>query len=283
MILGYVLGDLAIEVVPDRDYLAVTPLMVRVCAGSDNCPNSSLSSSDALRLRSDSLWRRSYGLDNSPLNLLNILLVCRRIYQEAALLPFQLNTLTLRTVPSCWKFASSTIKHFLDNLARDQREALAHLTLISDSCALKDGMAQLARLKGLRTLHIVQRPDLGRTPTYIVQRPDRGLAPIYNAISFSWKYAGSRPVEIRRLELRHLQAVRFSLEVRFSGDWAGARGTFEKSVVAAQTRDLTRSMRLVEARLFETLATRPMPVKAGEERDEEGGYFKERLDRLRVG
>ena len=270
MILGYVLGDLAIEVVPDRDYLAVTPLMVRICTGPDNCPNSSLSSSDALRLRSDSLWRRSYGLDNSPLNLLNILLVCRRIYQEAALLPFQLNTLTLRTVPSCWKFASSTIKHFLDNLARDQREALAHLTLISDSCALKDGMAQLARLKGLRTLHIVQRPD-------------RGLAPIYNAISFSWKYAGSRPVEIRRLELRHLQAVRFSLEVRFSGDWAGARGTFEKSVVAAQTRDLTRLMRLVEARLFETLAGRPMPVKAGEERDEEGGYFKERLDRLRVG
>jgi hypothetical protein len=42
-------------------------------------------------------------------------------------------------------------------------------------------------------------------------------------------------------------------------------------------------MRLVEARLFETLAGRPMPVKAGEEREEEGGYLKERLDRLRVG
>jgi hypothetical protein len=212
---------------------------------------------------------------------LNILLVCRRVYQEATLLPFQLNTFTLHTIPSCWRFASPTIKLFLDNLAREQREALAHLRLTSESCTLKDGMAQLARLKGLRSLYIVQRPNLGLVPMHIVQRPDRGLAPMYNAISSVWKYAGSWPVEIRRLELRHLQAVRFSLEVRFSGD--GARGAFEKSVVSAQTPALTRLMRLVEARLFETLAGRPMPVKAGEEREEEGGYFKERLDRLRVG
>jgi hypothetical protein len=276
-ILEYVLGGFAIEIAPYYGQVKC-PSQVRSCSGSEICPNASLSSPVALRKCDDSLWEdanrlfdpnRHYRCQPSratnPTRSLNlrILLVCRRIYREAALLPFQKNTFTLHMAKPYVR-PHPTFRTFLDTLAPEQREALAHITVASIACFLKENKYQLPRLKGLRSLHIVQKPEAGFTP-------------IHNALSSSWAHAGgllTAPGGSSRntLVLRHLQSVRLTQEARFSGSKLHAK--FEESVVVSQTPALVALLRLVEARLFKSLTGRPMPV-AADAGGEDGGEGEE--------
>jgi hypothetical protein len=159
-----------------------------------------------------------------------------------------------------------TFRLFLDHLAQKQRDALAQITITSTFCFLKYNKRQLARLKGLRTLHIIQehRPNLGS---------------MYDEISYGWKHAGGFPRSLRGVKLRRLQSVRFSLALRSPKHKRTASS--EDAIVRAQTSALTRLLRLVEARLFYSLAGRPMPLAISEEREENGDCFEERLRSLR--
>jgi hypothetical protein len=189
---------------------------------------------------------------------LSTLLVCRRIYQEAALLPFQKNTFTLHMAKPYVR-PHPTFRTFLDTLAQEQREALAHITVTSISCFLKENKYQLPRLKGLKSLHIVQKPEAG-------------FMPLHNALSSSWVHAGghltaaggSRDHSV----LRHLQSVRLTQEARFSENKMHAK--VEESVVVAQAPALVALLRLVEGRLFRSLTGRPMPVATDAGGEEEG-------------
>lgn len=246
---------------------------------SEKCPNAPLASPDAIRQCDDSLRedltqtfdRRRHDGCQPSLNPhltrpnLNILLVCRRIHLEAALLPFQKNTFTIHIADPYALPAYPTFRIFLDNLAQEQREALAQLTVTSIACFLADNKGQLARLKGLRTLHVVQKPD-------------EGLTPMYAALVSSWANAGGRPREWRRLQLAHLENVRVSIEVRFERDEDGVLEKFQRSVVGPQTRPLTGLLGMVEGRLFESVTGRVIP---GEQRGEEGDRFEEKLSSMR--
>jgi hypothetical protein len=271
-----VLGGLAIEIAPYFGTIGSHP-QVRICAGTEHCPNAKLSSpTSALRRCYDSLLENEMQLydnfrhancqpspDTDPATLLdlNLLLVCRRIHQEAALLPLQKNTFTVHMAdgPSAPN-VHPTFQTFSSTLAQEQREALAHLTVVSISCFLASNKHQLPRLKGLRTLHIVQKPDVG-------------LAPMYAALASGWENAGGRrrPGEWRGglAHLRHLNSVRISQEARFARDPISARS--ERSIAFAQTPAINGLLGRVEGRLFESLAGR----------DGEGVSFEECLGILR--
>jgi hypothetical protein len=208
----------------------------------------------------------SPGTDPSRLLNLSVLLACRQIYLEAALLPFQKNTFIIQTGELGAKNIRLTFRLFLDHLAQKQRDALAQITITSTFCFLKYNKRQLARLKGLRTLHIIQehRPNLGS---------------MYDEISYGWKHAGGFPRSLRGVKLRRLQSVRFSLALRSPKHKRTASS--EDAIVRAQTSALTRLLRLVEARLFYSLAGHPMPLAISEEREENGDCFEERLRSLR--
>lgn len=251
---------------------------MRFCANPENCPNASLASPDALRqcgdtqledvIRTFDHGRHDECQPSLSTHLtrpdLNILLVCRRIHLEAALLPFQKNTFTIHIAEPYALNIYPTFRIFLENLAQEQREALAHLTVTSISCFLAENKGQLARLKDLRTLHVVQKPD-------------EGLNPIYAALVSCWENAGGRPREWRRLQLAHLENVRVSIEVRF---WKTNEVVekFQRSVVGPQTRPLTGLLGIVEGRLFESIAGRVIP---GEPRGEDGDRFEEKLSSMR--
>lgn len=80
---------------------------------------------------------------------LSLLGVCKQIHQEAALLPFTLNTFLCTRLGDLAKFSGRLIAY--------QRPAVAHLDMCLDSSRLwvfKTDQARLAKLTGLKSLKI---------------------------------------------------------------------------------------------------------------------------------
>ena len=186
--------------------------------------------------------------------------MCRLSNQEASLLPFQKNTFTIHTAERFASILHPTFQTFLDLLIPEQRQALAHLTVSSTSCLLASNKGQIARLTGLRSLHIIQMPDAG-------------LAPVYESLVSTWEHSGGKLREWRRVEMRHLKSVRLSMEVRFSSN--KALRAAEEAVLSVQTPDLTKMLGIMEAKLFQSLAKRPMRAVA-----EGGECFEGRLSEM---
>jgi len=91
----------------------------------------------------------------SGLNL-DALLVCRQIYREASLLPFQKNTFVFGLhAPSEGQLP--TLAGFLNRLISEQRKAIQHVVIASDDFrpTIKN---QLGQLRGLRSLHMLLAP-----------------------------------------------------------------------------------------------------------------------------
>ena len=75
------------------------------------------------------------------------------------------------------------------------------------------------------------------------------------------------------MEMRHLKSVRLSMEVRFSSN--KALRAAEDAVLKMQTPDLTKTLGIMEAKLFQSLAKRPMRAVA-----EGGECFEGRLSEM---
>lgn len=93
---------------------------------------------------------------------LDVLTVCRQIYKAAVLLPFQENTFIFGLHARRRK-PLPTMDGFLNRLNREQREAVRYVTFTSDDCRIGNVKSQLARLRGLRSLHMLLAPgdDIG--------------------------------------------------------------------------------------------------------------------------
>lgn len=274
----YVLGGLNVEVSPHFPRKRHRP-EINFCPNPSACPHALPSSPAALRRCEKSLYQTAWQLKSpdrhskcqsssdaipnpKPARLnLSILQVCRLFHLEASLLPFQKNTFTIH-VHDLFARSTPTLQQFLGLLSREQREALTHLTVTSPYCVLENSKGQIARLKGLKSLHIVQMPD-------------RGLDHMYEALGSLWENLRARPREWRCLELEHLKTVRLSMDARFSRD-RDDRET-EEGLLSEWSPALTRVLGVLERRLFVALARRPMRV-AGEGGEGEGGdRFEGRL------
>lgn len=248
-----------------------------IWATPNNCPVATLSSPDAFLISDVTLDKAlaehhyDYYLSaystcpvRPPLTTsinLNLLLVCRAVYAEAALLPFKKNKFIMHTGPRC---LLQTFQRLLDRFAREQRCALAHLTVTSAANFFGGNnfnKCQLLRLRGLRTLHIIQEPN-------------PHLKGMYDAISSGWKHAGGLPRTLID-GLTRLESVRFSVDVHFTRNFPTT--DTQRAIVRAQTPRLKKMLGLVEARLFGSLTGRAMRVAVGEEYEEDGVCFEEHL------
>jgi hypothetical protein len=74
------------------------------------------------------------------------MLVCRQIYKEASLLPFEENEFVFGLQPKI-DCPRPTMDGWIDRLRPEQREAVRHVTVASNACVSKDKV-RLARFTG---------------------------------------------------------------------------------------------------------------------------------------
>ncbi|GAB7327170.1 hypothetical protein MBLNU13_g11080t1 [Cladosporium sp. NU13] len=92
----------------------------------------------------------------SGLNL-DVLRVCRRIYREASLLPFEENTFVFGLHAPIGG-PPPTMAGFVNRLKREQREAVRHVTIVSGKIRIAEFKSQIGQLRGLRALHMLVAP-----------------------------------------------------------------------------------------------------------------------------
>jgi hypothetical protein len=127
---------------------------------------------------------------------LDLLRTCRRIYQEGSLLPFRENEFVFGMHASIEGPAITMegfVSRFLTRMATEQRESNRHVTMVSHKCLPKDKL-QLARLKGIRSLHMLLAP--GSNPV-----------DLYTLIAETWNFASDYP-----FLLLSLRSFRFTME-----------------------------------------------------------------------
>lgn len=130
---------------------------------------------------------------------LDVLHVCRQLYQEAAFLPFQQNNFFLG-LHAPLDGTPPAMDRFINRLCREQRGQVQHVTVVSDTNRIKDRY-QLARLKGLRSLSFILAPVPRDSPH-----------DLYKLIDDLWMSPLRCPVSWPLLE-----SVRISIEV-YLGD-----------------------------------------------------------------
>ncbi|KAM0710914.1 hypothetical protein Q7P35_001652 [Cladosporium inversicolor] len=165
-ILQEVVADQTVRVLPEgsRKYKTL------ICASPEDCPTEESPRIHLARddntvsdgMEDDSCYTiRHKECDHSAttksgLNL-DVLLVCRQIYREASLLPFEHNTFILGLhVPM--KGPSPTMAGFVNRLKREQREAIQHVVIASNDARGARIKSQLGQLRGLRSLHMLLAP-----------------------------------------------------------------------------------------------------------------------------
>ena len=161
-ILQQVVADQIVHVLPEGSRKYKT----RICASPEDCPTSESprihlarddnAVSDGMEDASCYTTRHKECEDNditkSGLNL-NIMCVCRQIYCEASLLPFQKNTFVFG-LHAPKEGQLPTLAGFMNRLKREQREAIQHFVIVSDDVrpTIKN---QPGQFRGLRSLHVL--------------------------------------------------------------------------------------------------------------------------------
>ena len=114
---------------------------------------------------------------NEALNL-DLLLTCRQVYKEAALLPFAVNNFTVEFGLGREPFfppSANVLEALIGTLAPQQRRSIKHLTLASRDFNRGDGV-QIERLRGLVSLQVIHTHFIGHVDA--VEWP--------NEETFSW-------------------------------------------------------------------------------------------------
>jgi hypothetical protein len=96
---------------------------------------------------------RSGATTKSGLNL-DVLLVCRQIYREASLLPFEKNTFVFGLHDPV-EGRYETMGGFVDRLKDEQREAIRHVVVASDDALCVFERSDVELLDGVRSLHML--------------------------------------------------------------------------------------------------------------------------------
>jgi hypothetical protein len=167
-ILQEVVADQTVHVLPEggRKY------KTRICASPEDCPTSESPRIHLARddnavsdgMEDDSCYTTRHkecednGITKSGLNL-DVLLVCRQIYREASLLPFQKNTFVFGLHPLS-EGPRLTMAGFVNRLKREQRKAIQHVIIASNDIHIPSVKSQLGQLRGLRSLHMLLAPGL---------------------------------------------------------------------------------------------------------------------------
>lgn len=165
-ILQGVVADQIVHILPEGSRKYKT----RICASPEDCPTSE---SPRIHLALDDNTT-SDGIDDdscytlrhqecehsaptkSGLNL-DVLLVCRQIYREASLLPFQQNTFVFG-LHAPIEGQRPTMAGFINRLKREQRGALRHVTIATGYLQVAETKSQLGQLRGLQSLHMIIAP-----------------------------------------------------------------------------------------------------------------------------
>jgi hypothetical protein len=157
---------------------------------------------------------------------LDFLRTCRRIYQQGSLLPFRGNEFVFGMhvpiegpAPTMTGFPS----RFLTRMAEKQREAIRHVTIVGNKCQPIDKL-QLARLKGIRSLHMLLAP--GNDPF-----------DLYTLIDDTWNFASDYP-----FLLPSLKSFRLTMEAYLSNK--------DCAILSTQTPTLKRLIQQMEMRFL---------------------------------
>lgn len=162
---------------------------------------------------------------------LDVLLACRRLYKEAALLPFRCNTfmvdlpdnMTLAMHLDC--FPETKMRHFSDYLHPTQREAVRSLKISTLSTLFRENKTQIGRFKGLKKLHIVATG--GGELSQIV---------MCGLLWDEWVYAGGYDLH----RLRRLKSVRLTVEASLDCPWFEGAKVLSKLRVSIACCDESR-------------------------------------------
>lgn len=88
---------------------------------------------------------------------LDVLQICRRIYREASLLPFQENIFVFG-LHAPIEGPPPTMAGFVNRLKREQREAVRHVTIATGKIRIAESKSQIGQLRGLWSLHMLVAP-----------------------------------------------------------------------------------------------------------------------------
>lgn len=231
-ILKYVVADKVVHVVPEDG----DEVKTRVCmspedypdsesprviiAPNDNTVSDGMGNDTCFNTRHQECSDDDYAVDGKQGLNLDVLLVCRQIYKEASLLPFQENEFVfgLQPMDDCPR---PTMDRWINRLLPEQREAVRHVTVASSACVSTDKV-QLARFTGLRSLHLLLAP--GYEPAVLYQM-------VHNTWRFAHRYAQ---------KWQSLRDFRITVEAYYDSE--------NYPVVRKQTRELTRLVRHTESR-----------------------------------
>lgn len=164
---------------------------------------------------------------------LDLLLTCRQIYSEAALLPFAVNDFTVEFGlgrEATFAPGVNVLECLLGTLSPQQRNAIKHLTVASRDSNSADGV-QIERLRGLKSLQVIH--------THFFGHLDAEAVPGQQAALFSW---GDWT---RGLQMPVLDSVRHLAELQ------PARECPEGCWSVEQVDDIDRTLRGWECKLLE--------------------------------
>jgi hypothetical protein len=213
-----------------------------VCLSPDDCPDSespriivdteNFTVDDGTEYNSCfTIRHEACSTDTSAINAkeglnLDFLRTCRKIYQQGSLLPFRGNEFVFGMhapiegpAPTITGFPS----RFLTRVAKKQREAIRHVTIVSNKCKPSDKL-QLARLKSIRSLHMLLAP--GNDPF-----------DLYALIADTWNFASDYP-----FLLLSLKSFRLTMEAYLSNK--------DRAVLSTQTPTLKRLIQQMEMRFL---------------------------------
>lgn len=231
-ILRYVVADKVVHVLPEDGDTVKT----RVCLSPEDCPNpdsprakiahedntvsDGMEDDTCFTTRHQECSDDDYTVDAKQGLSLDVMLVCRQIYKEASLLPFQENEFVfgLKPKPDC---PPPTMDRWIDRLRPEQRDVVRHVTVVSSACVSTDKV-QLARFTGLRTLRLLLAP--GNEPAALYEE-------VHNTWRFAHRYAQ---------KWQSLRDFRITFEAYYDSK--------SYDVLYKQTRELTRLVRHMEAR-----------------------------------
>lgn len=258
-ILKEVVADQTVHVLPEGSRKYKT----RICADPEDCPTKEsprihLAPEDNTvsdGMDDDSCYTLRHkecehsATTKSGLNL-DVLLVCRQIYREASLLPFQENTFVFG-LHAPIKGPRPNMAVFVNRLKHEQREAIRHVTIVSGN-DLQVGKAkgQLGQLRGLQSLHVLIHSGSFVTNVHFM---------IFECLGFASMY---------RTGWLPLKTFRISMEA-----YLDKRGLDALSV---QTSELDRLVRGIEAK-FLRLNSKPADAKTALPSNEDVG-FKDHYD-----
>jgi hypothetical protein len=213
-----------------------------VCLSSDDCPDSkspriivdteNCTVDDCTDYNSCFTTRHdACSTDTSAVNAkdglnLDFLRTCRGIFQQGFLLPFKDNEFVFgmhAPIEGPAPTMTGFVSRFLNRMANKQREAIRHVTVVSNTCQPSDKL-QLARLRGTRSLHMLLAP--GNNPV-----------DLYTLIEGTWNFASDYPFQLLSLE-----SFRFTMEVYLSNK--------DCAIISSQIPTLKRLIQKMETRFL---------------------------------